>query len=199
MMPERAGHSEDHVRRLHHLEQELFRLRAELFPERRLEELPEQIEVLIVTIANEPVALPLEAVLEVIPRVPIQPLPEAPPQVVGHMRWRGAHVPVVDPTFLWTGHNLLPPRLEDRVVVVRHDGAPRGLLVPEVSGVDRFSKADWSAVRADAGGAEFALALAHRADGSVLLVSLPRLFAAAPLPPSERPEQTAHSAEGGVS
>lgn len=171
-----------HQERLARLEREVLLLRSELFPARGTEELPEALEALVVMIGNEPVALPLEAVVEVIPRVPFVPLPDAPPQVVGHMRWRGAHVPVVDPTFLFTGKTLAPPRLEDRVVVVRHDEAPRGLLVPDVFGVDRFLKAEWNAVRADAGGAEFALALAHRSEGAVLLVSLARLFSLAHLP-----------------
>jgi chemotaxis signal transduction protein len=178
-------HPEEPLRRLERLEREVSRLRAELLPERRIEELPEVLDVLVAIVAGRLVALPLDAVLEVIPRVPFVPLPDAPPHMAGHMRWRGAHVPVVDATFLWTGHCLAPRRLEDRVVVVRHGGAPRGLLVPEVPGVDRFRKAEWDAVAAGAGGAELAVALAHRPEGSVLLVSLPHLFAAAPLPAQE--------------
>ncbi|HBL27870.1 MAG TPA: hypothetical protein DD490_13610 [Acidobacteria bacterium] len=171
-----------HLRRLARLEREVSRLRAELFPERRLEEIPATLDVLIVGVADGLLAFPLAAVLEVIPLVPCQPLPDAPPQTLGHMRWRGAHVPVIDTTALWTGRNLAPRRLEDRIVVVQHESVVRGLLVPEVLGVDRFQKAEWDAVRADTGGAELALALAHRSAGSVLLVSLPHLFAAAPLP-----------------
>jgi len=189
---------EEPLRRLDRLEREVSRLRAELLPERRIEELPEALDVLLAVVAGGLIAFPLDAVLEVIPRVPFTPLPEAPPHMPGHMRWRGAHVPVVDTTFLWTGHELTPRRLEDRVVVVRHAGRPHGLLVPEVLGVDRFRRAEWDAVRAGAGGGELAVALAHRPEGSVLLVSLPHLFAAAPLPAQEGGDAAAAAAGEAV-
>jgi chemotaxis-related protein WspB len=176
------------LRRLALLEREVARLRSELFPERALEELPETLEALVAVVAGAAIALPLDAVLEVIPRVPIRPLPDAPAHALGHIRWRGVHVAVFDLTCLWTGANLSPRRLEDRLVVVRHEGVPRGLLVPDVEGVESFGRHEWNPVAADAGGAEYAVALAHRPQGSVLLVSLPRLFAAAPLSGSAEPD-----------
>ncbi len=174
--------NEDLRRRLAHLEQELARLREELNPG-AVADLPDALEVLVAVVSEQPVALPLEAVVEVIPRIPFAALPEAPPHLLGHMRWRGAHVPVIDLHFLWTGRPLSPARLEDRLIVVRHESAVLGLLVSEVTGVDHFTKAEWNRVRPETGGARFALALAHRPDGEVLLVSLPQLLAAAPLPP----------------
>lgn len=180
--------TDDQRRRLEALEREVRRLRAELHPEARAEEIPERLEALVAVVSNSPVALPLEVVLEVIPRLPFVALPDAPPHLLGHMRWRGSHVPVLDLHFLWTGRNLAPSRLEDRLIVARHDGAVLGLLVPEVQGVDRFLKSEWNVVRPETGGAEFALALAHRAEGEVLLISLARLVARAPLPADQRAE-----------
>lgn len=169
-------------RRLAVLEQEVRRLRAELHPEARAEEIPTRLEALVAVVANSPLALPLDVVLEVIPRLPIVALPDAPPQLLGHMRWRGIHVPVLDLHFLWTGRNLAPSRLEDRLIVVRHEGGLLGLLAPEVLGVDHFEKDEWNVVRPETGGAQFALALAHRSEGEVLLISLARLAVEAPLP-----------------
>lgn len=180
--------TDDQRRRLEALELEVRRLRAELHPEARAEEIPERLEALVAVVSNSPVALPLEVVLEVIPRLPVVALPDAPPHLLGHMRWRGLHVPVLDLHFLWTGRNLAPCRLEDRLILARHDGAVLALLVPEVQGVDRFLKQEWNVVRPETGGAEFALALAHRAEGEVLLISLARLVARAPLPAGPRAE-----------
>lgn len=174
-------------RRLEVLEQEVRRLRAELHPEATAEEIPSTLDALVAVVSNSPVAIRLDVVLEVIPRLPFVALPDAPPHLLGHMRWRGAHVPVLDLHFLCTGRNLAPSRLEDRLIVARHENAVLGLLVPEVLGVDRFEKSEWNIVRAETGGAQFALALAHRPEGEVLLISLARLVAQAPLPPGESP------------
>jgi len=180
--------TDEQRRRLEVLEQEIRRLRAELHPEARAEEIPNTLHALVAVVSNSPVAVPLDDVLEVIPRLPFVALPDAPPHLLGHMRWRGAHVPVLDLHFLWTGRNLAPSRLEDRLIVARHEDAVLGLLVPEVIGVDRFEKPEWNMVRAETGGAQFALALAHRPEGEVLLISLARLVARAPLPAGESPE-----------
>jgi chemotaxis signal transduction protein len=193
-----ADATRDPLRRLERLEQDLVRLRAELFPVTAGDALPGSVDVLIARVSETLVAVPVADVLEVIPRVPTVPLPAAPPHLVGHMRWRGSHVAVIDPTFLWTGHGLTPHRLEDRIVVVQSDGVRRGLLVPEILGVDRLLESDWNPVESAVGGAEYARALAHRPAGSVLLISLPNLFAAAPLPatmsldptPTEKGEET---------
>lgn len=180
--------TDEQRRRLEVLEQEVRRLRAELHPEARAEEIPNTLDVLVAVVSNCLVAVPLDVVLEVIPRLPFVALPDAPAHLLGHMRWRGAHVPVLDLHFLWTGRNLAPSRLEDRLIVARHDGAVLGLLVPEVLGVDRFEKPEWNVVRPETGGAQFALALAHRPEGEVLLISLARLVAQAPLPADGRAE-----------
>lgn len=183
--------TDEQRRRLEALEQEVRRLRAELHPEARAEEIPDALQALVAVVSQSPVAVPLDAVLEVIPRLPIVALPDAPPHLLGHMRWRGAHVPVLDLHFLWTGQSLAPRRLEDRLIVARHEGAVLGLLVPEVLGVDRFLKAEWNVVRPETGGAQFALALAHRPEGEVLLISLDRLVTRAPLPVDQRAEPPA--------
>ncbi|HEX7603157.1 MAG TPA: chemotaxis protein CheW [Polyangiaceae bacterium] len=178
------------IERVEALERELRLLRAEHAPQHRLEELPETLDALIVLVDAERVALPLDGVLEVIPRVALTPVPDAPAHMAGYMRWRGRHAPVLDPLPLWSGRSL-PLRLEDRIVVVRHREEPRGLLVQDVVGIDRFQKGEWKALGADSGGAEFAVALAHRPEGSVLLVSIDRLFYASRLPSQSEREAEA--------
>jgi chemotaxis signal transduction protein len=173
------------------LRQEIAALRQALDLQSAVEELPETFDTLVGSIGDERLAVPLRHVLEVVPRVFLSPLPEAPAHVAGYMRWRGAHVPVVDMGRHWTGEPL-PVRLEDRIVVVRRGpNEVRGLLVSEVEGVARIEKNTLHPARADAPGASWALGFLQQAERPLLLVSLEKLLhpLAGLLPPGTESRQ----------
>jgi chemotaxis-related protein WspB len=158
------------------LRQEVAALRQALGLSTAVEELPETFDALVAAVETERLAVPLRQVLEVVPRVLLRPLPEAPAHVAGYMRWRGVHVPVVDMGRRCSGEPL-PVRLEDRIVLVRRGPSEvRGLLVSEVEGVARIEKSALHPVRADAPGAAWALGFLQQAERPLLLVSLDELL-----------------------
>jgi chemotaxis signal transduction protein len=158
------------------LRQEVEGLRAALGLQTALEELPEAFDVLVGAVGPDRLGVPLRHVLEVIPRLLVNILPDAPAPLAGYMRWRGLHVPVVDLGRLWSSAPL-PVRLEDRIVVVRRaPGEVRGLLLSELEGVTRVRKSALSAVRPHATGAPWALGFVQPAERPFLLVSLDALL-----------------------
>jgi chemotaxis-related protein WspB len=68
---------------------------------------------------GERYALDASAVVEVIPRVTLRPVPLAPSWIAGLLRYHGTAVPVVDLGALLTGQTCRP-YLSTRIVVVRH-------------------------------------------------------------------------------
>jgi chemotaxis signal transduction protein len=157
------------------LRTELVRLRTALGLRESVEALPETFEVLLGAVGGEALAVPLAQVLEVVPRVLIAALPEAPAPIAGYMAWRGQQVPVLDMGVLCAGRPL-PVRLEDRIVVVREGTLePRGLLVSEVDGVARLEKSALASPRPDAAGAAWALGFFRESECSYLLVALDAL------------------------
>jgi chemotaxis signal transduction protein len=155
---------------------EVQALRDSLGLQAMVEELPDSFDALAAAVGTEWLAVPLRHVLEVIPRVLVNVIPEAPGQVAGYVRWRGIHVPLVDMARS-LGGPALPVRLEDRIVVVRRGSKEvSGLLVSEVEGVVRVEKAGLSALRPDASGARWALGLLQQAGRPLLLVSLEKLM-----------------------
>lgn len=168
--------AEEALARIARLEQELRALRASVAgPARPREEIPERLPLLVVTAGEARVAVPLGAVVEVVPRVLLDRLPDAPPHRAGFMRWRGEHVGVLDLQARWTGQPL-PARLEDRIVVLRHGEALHGLLVEEIAGLDEVRRSEATPLPPGSEGADYAVALFARGDGSVVLVSLEELF-----------------------
>jgi len=158
------------------LRQEVEALRNALGLQAAVEELPEAFDVLVGSAGGVRLGVPLAQVLEVVPRVLVAALPEAPAHVPGYMRWRGVHVPVLDMGRLLTGAPL-PLRLEDRIVVVRRGpGQVRGLLLAEVEGVAALEKRALHAVRPDAPGASWALGFLQQAERPLLVVSLEKLL-----------------------
>src|SRR5262245_2436309 len=95
--------------RIRKLEDELRSLRSELESERRsyLLQLPDPFEALIGSVGNQTIAVPLLNVREVLPRVFLEEMPEAPDYLAGYLNWRGVAVPVIDPAARW-GNERLP-------------------------------------------------------------------------------------------
>lgn len=151
--------------RIAELERELGELRAEA-----VRGLPESFDVLLVAVGEVRLAVALTDVHEVVPRVMLFRMPGAPPWHAGSLAWRGEHVAVVDAGARWSGEPL-PVRLEDRIVLMQHDGALRGLLVSAVEGVDRLRRDELTS-----SDAELAVGLATRDGSSVALVATHRLF-----------------------
>jgi chemotaxis signal transduction protein len=174
--PERSERASEAVAELERLRQEVLGLRTALGLQTALEELAESFDVLVGSVGPDRVGVPLRHVLEVIPRLLVTILPDAPAPLAGYMRWRGLHVPVLDMGRLWSGAPL-PLRLEDRIVVVRRaPGELRGLLLSEVEGVTRVDKSALSAVRPHATGAPWALGFVQAAERPFLLASLDALL-----------------------
>jgi chemotaxis signal transduction protein len=158
------------------LRQEVAALRQALGLQTAVEELPESFDALVGAAGGERLGVPLRHVIEVVPRVLLSALPEARAHVAGYMRWRGAHVPVVD-MGRRCGGDALPVRLEDRIVLLRRGaGDVRGLLVSEVEGVARVEKGALHPVRPDAAGADWALGFLQQAERPLLIVSLEKLL-----------------------
>ena len=54
------------------------------------------MQILTLTVAGQPYAIPSRTVLEVLPLVPARPIPLLPPFVLGVFTYRGHLVPLVD-------------------------------------------------------------------------------------------------------
>lgn len=168
------------------LRREVETLQAALGVRASVDELPPVFDTLVGAVDTQRLAVPLQQVVEVVPRVLLAPLPEAPPHVAGYMRWRGVHVPVVDMGLKLRGRPL-PVQLEDRIVVIRRSASElRALLLTEVEGVARIEREALSPVRPDAPGAGWALGFVQRDGSPVLVVSLDRLLS--PLAHLEAPK-----------
>ena len=79
------------------------------------------MQILTFTVAGQPYAIPSRTVLEVLPLVPVRPIPLLPPYVPGVFTYRGHLVPLVDLARRFE----MPPsepggrrRLSTRVIVV---------------------------------------------------------------------------------
>lgn len=120
------------------LKAELAALRARLSAlEARLAESVESsrpkgaLLVLFVEVQTLAAALPVEAVLEVVPAAKLSPLPEAPPWVLGTLNLRGTTLPVID-VAARVGRAAPELRVSDVIVVMTTERAALGLLVSEV-------------------------------------------------------------------
>jgi chemotaxis-related protein WspB len=87
--------------------------------------------------------VPVEDVVMIAPRVPLRPLPQAPPGIPGVMRLLGALVPVVDLGVLLGGAPTATS-FSSRIVVVtctRADGTPRrlGLLAHQMTDLQEIA------------------------------------------------------------
>src|SRR5688572_10408556 len=91
-----------------------------------------RVHVLHLRVGDERYALPTASVVEVVPAVPLRPVPGTPEAVAGLLAYRGQVVPVVDlPRLL--GRGAAPVRLSTRIAVCDRDGA-LGTLGTDVMG-----------------------------------------------------------------
>jgi purine-binding chemotaxis protein CheW len=76
---------------------------------------------------GRPCAIPCDRVVEIVPRVNLDHIPEAPPEMLGVMNLRGRVVPVIDVRSRVAGHAVDSTRYQQLVVVdsgVRQVGLP---------------------------------------------------------------------------
>lgn len=73
--------------------------------------------LLTFTVAGEPYALDVAAVVELVPRVPLRAVPHAPAYLAGLLEYRGEVVPVVDLGVLLGSHPS-GDRLSTRIILV---------------------------------------------------------------------------------
>ncbi|MCE0461450.1 MULTISPECIES: chemotaxis protein CheW [Pseudomonas] len=91
-----------------------------------------QILFLVFCIGNERYALQATDVVEVLPRMPLKPIAQAPAWVAGVFAWRGAVVPVIDLRSLTFGQRA-ETRTSTRLVLVHYH--PDGLQAGQVLGL----------------------------------------------------------------
>jgi len=97
------------------------------------------LDVLELVIADAHYGLPLDRVVEVVPRVRITRLPELAPPVLGFLVYRGTAMAAVDMRHR-LGYPARPPSLADHVIIARartRTGTGPGALAPVALVVDR--------------------------------------------------------------
>jgi purine-binding chemotaxis protein CheW len=92
----------------------------------------------LVSVAGEQYALPVERVLEVAEYGTIAPVPGAPASVLGVCNLRGNVLAVLDAASVFAIERVDAPQ---RIAVVEHDGCRAGLAVDSVIGVDHLPEA----------------------------------------------------------
>lgn len=132
------------------------------------------LDLLTVTVAGARFAIPLDDVVEVLPAARTEPLPGAPPAVIGVLDLRGEVVAVLD------GHRCLgeeppPLRQTDRFVVLRAGGQRRALRVDAAEGLVTVAADDVVAATTMAPDAVSTAGIARLPDG-LLVVHDPERF-----------------------
>ncbi|WP_454865087.1 chemotaxis protein CheW [Pseudomonas rhizophila] len=103
---------------------------------------------LVFCIGNERYALQAIDVVEVLPRLPLKPIAQAPSWVAGVFAWRGAVVPVIDLCTLTFGQSA-QARTSTRLVLVHYrpdaqqGGQVLGLILEQATDTLRCDPADF--------------------------------------------------------
>jgi purine-binding chemotaxis protein CheW len=92
----------------------------------------------LVGVAGEQYALPVESVLEVAEYGSVAPVPGAPASVLGVRNLRGNVLAVLDAAEVFAIDRAETPR---RIAIVEHEGCRAGLAVDSVIGVDHLPEA----------------------------------------------------------
>lgn len=92
------------------------------------------MEILEFSIDETRYAVPLSRVLEVLPRVWLTSLPEAPPHVAGVFAYRGQLALVVD-IRQRLGHAPRAPRVSDHLVLTRGNRRPLAVIADQAHGL----------------------------------------------------------------
>jgi len=102
--------------------------------------------LLVFQLAAHRFALDTQKVVEVLPRVQVRPLPQAPTGVAGVFNYHGAPVPLIDLAALALGQSSRP-RMSTRIILVNYeDGADAhllGLLAEKTTDTIRRAEADF--------------------------------------------------------
>jgi purine-binding chemotaxis protein CheW len=137
--------------------------------------LPATFEVLLVRVGTINGAFALENVREVVPMAELVPIPEAPAWVLGLLNVRGGSLPVVD-----VGARLErephPPGLSDLIVIVSTRLGVAGLVVDEVSTVQRVTRVALEASVHGTPHASYVLGTFTHASQSTVLLGVPELL-----------------------
>ena len=99
------------------------------------------VSLALVRMGGRPCAIPCEHIVEIVPRVNMSHVPDAPPQVLGVINLRGRVVPVVDVRQRISGGSTeLSPY--QYLVIVESGTRQIGLAVDEVSDVKNVRLSD---------------------------------------------------------
>ncbi|MES2870572.1 MAG: chemotaxis protein CheW [Pseudomonadota bacterium] len=97
---------------------------------------------LVFYIGDERYALPATEVVEVLPRLPLKPIAQAPVWVAGVFAHRGQMVPVIDISAMTFGSTAVA-RTSTRLVLVNYRGQLLGLMLEQASDTLRCNPADF--------------------------------------------------------
>jgi chemotaxis-related protein WspB len=136
--------------------------------------------LLIFRVAGDAYAVEAAHVVEVVPRVDLRALPNAPEGLAGLFRYRGRVVPVIDLGVL-LGDGPCPPRLSTRIILVDdHKPAraePRvGLIAEHVSDVKRVGDDQVAFPPAVLGQASFLGPIVSAETGLIPLIDVDRVL-----------------------
>lgn len=92
-------------------------------------------------VGGEDYAIDIMRVREIIPPLPVTPVPRAPPFVEGVVRLRGDVIPVLD-VRRRLGLAVTPPTRKTKYLIVNVAGRRLGLIVDEVTEVVRMPRAE---------------------------------------------------------
>lgn len=98
-----------------------------------------RLDVVVVRLGDERLALPLDVATEILPAVATTPLPDAPPVVCGVVNLHGEPLPVLSLRER-LGLPPLSPRPEHHIVVCEIDGRRLGLWVDSAEAVTTLDR-----------------------------------------------------------
>lgn len=98
------------------------------------------LSLLLVRMGDRPCAIPCERVVEIVPRVNLDHIPDAPAAVLGVMNLRGRVVPVMDVRAHVAGH-AVDVKTYQHLVVIESGDRQVGLPVDDVQDVVEVSPA----------------------------------------------------------
>ncbi|MBI5493813.1 MAG: chemotaxis protein CheW [Deltaproteobacteria bacterium] len=164
------------------LRQQLYDLQRRLAGAEQPTGLPaEPFDVLRCVVGGEHVAFLLDEVREVLPRVELGLLPEAPPWVSGLLGINGRHVPVID-VEARIRRRARAPLMGDFIILSTDRGAPVGLLVQDVIGLERVDPAQVAAPAPGVPMGPYLAGVVACAPRPLLLFSLAVLVASSDVP-----------------
>ena len=99
------------------------------------------LSLVLVRMGGRPCAIPCELIVEIVPRLNLEYLPDSPPRVLGVMNLRGRVVPVMDVREHVSGH-AVDSESYQHLVVVQSADRQVGLAVDDVHDVLEVARSD---------------------------------------------------------